>query len=131
MSHPLFEQLPAINLTTENFDAQVFGQSNDPSTPAEQRIHAVFFWGIDCPNCEVAKRLLLQDLEQVQALDFKWFESSVYEHPELGVRFGLHGIPAFFFFKGEKKLGRISPFPGMTPFMTALHELKGKVLKPG
>jgi thiol-disulfide isomerase/thioredoxin len=86
----------------------------------------VFFWGHDCPNCEVAKKMLLQDAELVKPLGIRWFHVNVYEDMELGTRFGLHGIPAFFFFKESRKLGKISPFPGMDPFMSALRELRLK-----
>lgn len=115
--HPIFQDLPMRELTPENFDLEVLNENSN-------EIRAVFFWGHDCPNCEVAKRMLHGDQARVRSLGFKWFHVNVYDHMDLGTRFGLHGIPAFFFFRNGKKLGRISPFPGMEPFMDALEKLK-------
>jgi thiol-disulfide isomerase/thioredoxin len=119
MSHPVFDQIQATQLRPDTFDAALLEQKT---------IVAIFFWGHDCPNCEIAKRMIAQDAAEVSALNFKWHHVNVYEDSELGTRFGLHGIPTFLFFYHGKKLGRISPFPGMTPFMTALQELRAKFL---
>lgn len=115
--HPVFTALEAEELLPQNFDAALQSAAN--------RIVCVFFWGHDCPNCEVAKALLHQDLTEVKSLGFQWYQVNVYEQPELGTRFGLHGIPAFYFFRDGKKLGKISPFPGMEPFMRALRGISG------
>lgn len=121
ISHPFFAALNCEQLRPSTFDQALDKYSDE--------IVCIFFWGHDCPNCEVAKRMLHQDAELVQELGFRWFHVNVYEDADLGTRFGLHGIPAFFFFHKGRKLGRISPFPGMDPFMTALHELRSKTLK--
>jgi thiol-disulfide isomerase/thioredoxin len=117
-AHPVFAEISAPQLRTDTFD-QALGENQDTIT-------AIFFWGHQCPNCDVAKRMLLQDAELVKALGFKWFHVNVYEDSEIGTRFGLHGIPAFYFFFQSRKLGKISPFPGMDPFLRALTELKAK-----
>lgn len=115
MSHPVFESLQMHQLKTDTFDSEIRHHEN--------KVTAVFFWGINCPNCEVAKKMLHQDYEQVKKMDIDWFHVNVYEDFELGTRFGLFGIPAFFFFKNGKKLGKISPFPGMEPFLEALNKI--------
>jgi hypothetical protein len=68
--------------------------------------------------------MLFQDADEVKSLGFQWYDVNVYENLELGTRFGLHGIPAFLFFHRGKKLGKISPFPGIEPFLTALRALR-------
>ncbi|MBS1971613.1 MAG: thioredoxin family protein [Bdellovibrionales bacterium] len=118
MSHPFFAALECEQLRPDNFDQAL-------EKHAEELV-CVFFWGHDCPNCEVAKKMLFQDADIVKQLGLRWFHVNVYEDMDLGTRFGLHGIPAFFFFKQGRKLGKISPFPGMDPFMTALRELRAK-----
>jgi hypothetical protein len=45
---------------------------------------------------------------------------NTYLHSDLGIRFGLHGIPTFLFFQNEKPLGRITSFPGWEPFSEVL-----------
>jgi hypothetical protein len=42
----------------------------------------------------------------MRALNLRWLHTNVYAHPELGRRFGLHGIPVFMFFHKGKKLAR-------------------------
>lgn len=103
-------------LRESEFDQALADSKND--------LVGVFFWGHDCPNCEVAKRMLLQDAELVEALALRWFHVNTYNESELGTRFGLFGIPTFLFFHQSKKLGRISPFPGIEPFLEALTKLK-------
>lgn len=92
------------------------------------QLTCVFFWGHDCPNCDVAKRSLVNHLEEVKELALNWFHVNVYEDSELGTRFGLHGIPIFIFFHKGKRLGKISPFPGIEPFLQAIHKLKSSAI---
>lgn len=113
--HPVFENLKMLKLNSASFDEHVLEGMG--------AVQAVFFWGHDCPNCEVAKRMLNQNEEDVLDLRFSWYHVNVYEDPDLGTRFGLHGIPTFLFFKNGKRLGRISPFPGMEQFLEALRKL--------
>lgn len=115
-AHPFFTDVDIERLTSETFDARL-EQSAD-------QIVGIFFWGHDCPNCEVAKNMLHQEHEQLNKLGLKWFHVNVYENFDLGTRFGLHGIPTFVFFHNGKRLGKISPFPGIEPFFEALHRLK-------
>jgi len=118
--HPFFAALGCQQLHPQTLDRALEQHAGE--------IVCVFFWGHDCPNCEVAKKILHQDAELVKALGFRWFHVNVYEDADLGTRFGLHGIPTFLFFFDGQKLGKISPFPGMDPFMRALEELRAKYL---
>lgn len=117
-THPIFERLKMPQLNLANFDSEL--------AQHESKLVGVFFWGHDCPNCEVAKRMIHQDAALVEELGLTWFHVNTYEDMDLGVRFGLHGIPTFLFFFEGKKLGKISPFPGMDPFMEALLGLRAK-----
>lgn len=92
-----------------------------------QGLACVFFWGHDCPNCEIAKRVLIDHKEEVDSLGLKWFHVNIYEDFDLATRFGLFGIPVFMFFKDGKKLGKISPFPGFDPFLEAVQNLRVRV----
>jgi thiol-disulfide isomerase/thioredoxin len=87
----------------------------------------VFFWGHDCPNCDIAKRVLVDRKIEVDSLQLKWFHANIYEDFELATQFGLFGIPVFMFFKNSKKLGKISPFPGFDPFYETITLLKTKI----
>ncbi|MBC7742857.1 MAG: thioredoxin family protein, partial [Bdellovibrionaceae bacterium] len=73
-----------------------------------------------CPNCEVAKKVLVDRRADVDQLKVKWFHANIYDDFDLATRFGLFGIPVFLFFKRGKKLGKITPFPGFEPFYEAV-----------
>ena len=116
--HPLFEQFPMPQLGPDNFDDSIKNH--------DSKIVAVFFWGHNCPNCDVAKRMILQEIESYRAFDFSWYHVNTYEHSELGTRFGLHGIPTFLFFKDSRLLGRATSFPGHDEFLGVLKNLSAK-----
>ena len=102
-------------LTPENFDRAI--QIKDG------RLKAIFFWGRQCPNCEIAKRHLEEHHVEVLKSDMDWYHVNTYEHSDLGIRFGLHGIPTFLFFRDERPLGRVTSFPGWEPFAEVLEKL--------
>lgn len=114
MLSPVFEALDMTQLTPENFDSMLENTS---------MLTGVFFWGHDCPNCEIAKKSLYQEKSRVAQLPMKWFHVNTYEHFELATRFGLYGIPTFLFFYKGQRLGKITPYPGIDPFMEALEKL--------
>ncbi len=99
-------------LTPENFDPAVLAQ--------DDRVKIIFFWGLQCPNCEIAKRHLEEHHIEALMPQFDWFHVNTYLHSDLGIRFGLHGIPTFLFFKNGRPLGRITSFPGWEPFSDVL-----------
>jgi len=58
------------------------------------------------------------------ALGLTWFEANVYRDEALGLRFGLHGVPTFVLFRGGKRLGRITGWPGLPQFTQAIGRLR-------
>lgn len=87
-------------------------------------IRIVFLWGRDCPNCDITKGQMLLARERFGWDDVQWLHDNVYEDPTMGTRFGLHGIPAFIVFRGAKKLGRISQWPGTAAFVGAIEKIR-------
>lgn len=108
--------MPITELKAESFDEAL--ENN------REHLVGIFFWGHSCPNCEIAKNVLTEEVDSIKSLGFKWFHVNVYENFELATRFGLHGIPTFLFFHKGKRLGKISPFPAFASFMEALQKLK-------
>lgn len=94
---------------------------------AEDELAVVFFWGLDCFNCEIAKKAMLANPEEIRALGLKWFHSNVYEHRELGRRFMLHGVPTWFFFHRGRRLGRATGWHGLGQFEAAVKAARGKI----
>ncbi len=94
---------------------------------SSEGLSCVFFWGHDCPNCEIAKRVLVDRKEEIDTLGLRWLHANIYEDFDLATRFGLFGIPVFMFFKDGKKLGKISPFPGFDSFFEAIQQLKKRL----
>ncbi|MDF3835941.1 thioredoxin family protein [Cupriavidus basilensis] len=116
---------PAPHLDHRAFDAfgmlEVDGQDIDAAIAgAGDTLVCVFFWGVDCFNCEMAKKAMLANPEPVHALELHWLHANVYAHPELGKRFGLHGVPVFMFFYKGKKLGRATGWHGHGQFAAAV-----------
>ncbi|TCT03745.1 thioredoxin family protein [Paralcaligenes ureilyticus] len=99
-----------------NFDAAVV---NAPGSD----LRCVFFWGNDCYNCMLFKNTALMLQDQIKALGLAWFHANVYQDEALGRRFGLHGVPAFVFYRAGKRLGRISGWPGLPQFSGAVARL--------
>ncbi len=96
--------IPVLHATDVDFDALVLA-------PRDELV-VVYFWGPNCPNCEVfAARLpsLLAALGEVPA---RLVKVDAYEHTQVATRHGIYGIPAFHLFRDGKKLGRMSEFHG-------------------
>jgi hypothetical protein len=94
----------------------------DPGAPP---LTLLFLWGLNCPNCDVAKRAILVSPERFQWESVRWLHANVYDDPEMASRFGLHGVPAFFVFRGTRRIGRITGWPGVDPFTRAIAEQLG------
>lgn len=120
VSHDFFRKVKIEQLDTNNFEERLKNH--------EQELVGVFFWGHDCPNCEIAKARLSDEANAMNTCGLKWFHINTYENFELGTRFGLFGIPTFLFFYQGKKLGRISPFPGVQAFFEAIAGLREKTI---
>ncbi|RQS17328.1 thioredoxin family protein [Burkholderia sp. Bp8998] len=113
-----FEAFGMQALAPDAFDAGIAG--------AGDALAVVFFWGVDCFNCEIAKKAMLAQPDAIRALDLKWFHCNVYEHHELGHRFGLHGVPTWFFFHRGKRLGRATGWHGLAQFQAAVSAARAK-----
>lgn len=100
---------------------EVDGNSIDAAlAQAGERLVCVFFWGEQCFNCDVAKKAMLARPDLIKALDLAWMHANVYADRELGLRYGLHGIPVFMFFHRGKKLGRATGWHGYAQFEAAV-----------
>lgn len=106
-------------LTADTFDADIQSVGDD--------LAVVFFWGLDCFNCEIAKKAMLAQPDAIRALGLRWFHSNVYEHRELGRRFLLHGVPTWFFFHRGKRLGRATGWHGLAQFEAAVAAAREKI----
>ncbi len=118
LTHPLFLQWPMPQLKTEDID-QAYVAS------MQEKI-VVFFWGHQCPNCEIAKRMILEEIKTYREFPLRWFHVNTSEEPELGTRFGLHGIPTFLFFHNGKTIGKATSFPGHQDFIEILNKINRK-----
>ena len=115
-----FETFPIQELQLEKLENWI----------AEPGAKILFLWGENCPNCEIAKRVLTEYRAEVnqweKSLGIKWYHASVYENFDWAHRFGLKGIPHFMVYKDSQKIGKISPFPGWDPFKEAIENVFSK-----
>ena len=81
----------------------------------------VYFWGPDCPNCEIFARDLPELLGEIPP-SVRVVKVNAYEFPELARRFALFGIPAFVLFKNGKKLGMMRQYNGREFWKTVVTE---------
>ena len=86
--------------------------SFDELIAAQNVLVVVYFWGPDCPNCEVFARELPALVEAINETDVKIVKVNAYEFPELARRFALFGIPGFVLFKDGVKLGMMRQYNG-------------------
>ncbi len=122
----------AIPVDTTAFAAfgmrEVNGETIDAAIAAAgDALVCVFFWGEDCFNCEMAKQAMLAQPASVRDLGLHWLHANVYEHPALGQRFGLHGVPVFMFFHRGTKLGRATGWHGDAQFAAAVANARNKL----
>ncbi|MGH8078544.1 MAG: hypothetical protein ACREPE_14645 [Lysobacter sp.] len=116
-THPtFFDRFAMQRVSDAALDEVLAGNSH--------QLRILFLWGKDCPNCDVAKGQMLLTPERFQWDDVQWLHDNVYEDPTIGTRFGLHGIPAFFVFRGPRKLGRIGQWPGTNAFVDAIEKVR-------
>lgn len=115
MAKNFFEEMSFPQLKGADFDSQVL----DPSSP----LTCVFFWGHQCPNCDIAKNSLSEEKEKVLQWPVRWFHVNAYEESDLATRFGLYGIPVFIFFRQGKNLGRVTSYPGFEELEKVVHKL--------
>ena len=114
--HPaFFDRFPMRRVPSDALDAAL---------AEDGRIRVLFLWGRDCPNCDIAKGEMLRSPERFRWPDVDWLHDNVYEDRAMAVRFGLHGIPTFMVFRGARKLGRITPWPGTDAFVAAIERAR-------
>src|SRR5687767_9196831 len=109
-----FDAFPMRRVRSDDLDAVL---AEDAAA-----LSILFLWGRDCVNCDVAKREMLATPDAFRWPGVRWLHANVYDDPGLGVRFGLHGVPTFLVFRGARRLGRISPWPGRAPFVAAIEQ---------
>jgi thiol-disulfide isomerase/thioredoxin len=102
------------DLNRENFDHNVLSDADD------SRLKVVFFWGVDCPNCAMAKQQLAHLAPELGCLPVDFHSVNTYENMDLATRFGLYGIPDFLFFKRGRLIGRMTSFPTREEFLAAV-----------
>lgn len=88
--------------------------------PAD-RLVVVYFWGPQCPNCEVFARDLPELLAALPP-NVTLVKTNAYEHPELARRFALFGIPGFVLFRGGVKLGMMRQYYGREYWQAVIDE---------
>ena len=114
-----FEQFAMRPVASTGFDAAL--------QAAGDALVAVYFWGEDCFNCEQFKKAATLKAPALRGLDLHWLQADVYADPALGQRFGLHGVPTFYFFHRGRKLGRITSWPGWPAFENAVQDLHRRI----
>jgi len=99
-------------------------------SPPGDDLRCLFLWGKDCYNCNLFKAAALAQQDALKACRLSWFHADVYQDPALGRRFGLHGVPAFIFYRSGKRLGKVTGWPGLPRFSGAVAELYRKTGDP-
>lgn len=107
-----FSRFPMAAVTSGALDAVLAGSG----TP----LAILFLWGLNCPNCDVAKRAILLTPERFRWPEVGWLQDNVYDDPEMATRFGLHGVPTFIVFRDGRSRGRITSWPGTEDFVAAI-----------
>src|SRR3712207_3539184 len=91
-----FARFPMRAVRSDALDAALAERIAEP-------LAVLFLWGRDCPNCDAAKRAILVSPERFRWPAVRWMQCNVYDDPDMATRFGLHGIPVFFVFRGTRR----------------------------
>lgn len=109
---------------TERLGMQITSCADlDQQLIADTGLTALYLWGENCFNCGLFKAQAELHISRLQGLGLRWLHANVYEDTVLARRFSLHGVPAFYFFRGQRKLGRITGWPGVDAFCRAVQGL--------
>lgn len=115
-----FQRFPMERVTSSSLDDKLAEAGRDLVT-------VLFLWGRDCPNCDIAKREILDAAGRLRWPQVRWLHDNVYDDFDLANRFGLHGIPVFLVFKGHRLRGRITSWPGVDAFADAItRQIEGR-----
>lgn len=88
----------------------------------EDTLVVVYFWGPECPNCEIFARDLPGLIDELAGERIRLVKVNAYEHTDLARRFALFGIPGFVLFKGGRKLGMMRQYYGREYWRRVLSE---------
>lgn len=104
------------------FDMQVFdvGMFDVVIDGVGEVLVVVFFWGVDCFNCEIVKKVMFVQFDVICVFCLKWFYCNVYEYCELGCCFGLYGVLMWFFFYCGKWFGCVMGWYGFVQFQVVV-----------
>ena len=91
-----------------------------------ERLTVVYFWGPQCPNCEIFARHLPALTKTLKNDPIQLVKVNAYEHTELATRFGLYGIPTFIVVRDGRVVGRMTSFTSEEFFVTVLREQLAK-----
>lgn len=110
-----FTRFPMQRVRSDELDARL--------ADGAAALDILFLWGRDCPNCDIAKRAILAQPQRMTWPGVRWLHDNVYEDAAMATRFGLHGIPTFFVFRRGNRQGRITSWPGVEAFRSAIDDL--------
>jgi hypothetical protein len=118
-----FQRIPMRAVTSDELDGVL-------AAPDAPELTVLFLWGLNCPNCDIAKRAMLLDPDRLRWPSLRWMHCNVYDDPAMATRFGLHGIPVFLVFRGRRPVGRITSWPGIEAMEAALAKQVGMLTEP-
>jgi thioredoxin-like negative regulator of GroEL len=109
---------PVAQATPDTFDAL--------TTETKGPLVIVYFWGPQCPNCEIFAREMPEVLSELSGAEVSLVKTNAYEYPELARRFAIAGIPAFVLFRNGVKLGMMRQYYGKDYFVSVVTEQLAK-----
>ena len=115
--HPVFDALAMQPVHSDTLDARLHDDGI---------VRILFLWGHACPNCDIAKAAMHDGADRLRWPDVQWLQANAYDDPAIATRFGLHGIPAFLVFRGARRIGRISPWPGCDAVAAAIERVRNR-----
>ncbi|MDB5819719.1 MAG: thioredoxin [Rhizobacter sp.] len=119
----------ALNDFFESFDMRpVSADGFDQAlVDAGDALVVVYFWGDNCFNCDQFKKAALIKQAEIRELGLHWLQADVYADSGLRRRFALHGVPTFYVFHRSRKIGRITSWPGIAAFGTAMRRQQQQI----
>jgi len=87
----------------------------------DRRLLVAYFWGPDCPNCEVFARDLPGLLPELDGAKVRLVKVNAYAHMALARRYALFGIPTFLLFRHGRLLGKMSQYRGRAFWLDVIH----------
>jgi thiol-disulfide isomerase/thioredoxin len=82
----------------------------------------VYFWGPDCPNCDVFKAALPGILDELGEAPVRLVSVEAIGSPDTALAHSIYGVPTFYLYRDGEKLGRMSEFRGRRFFVDVLRE---------